>query len=323
MNWFKSIGVAEIIFISLFLIFYLLYILRVVRISRVLNTSFRNVITKVVIRTLYFSLFIIALLGPSFGESSREIKSVGKDIYVAIDLSQSMNAYDIQPSRLEKVKFELKNVVDAFAGDRIGLIIFSSEAFVQCPLTYDQNALNLFIETMHTGLVPRTGTDFAPPLKMALKKLTSDDDSGTSQPKSRIVILISDGEDFGDSTEEMAEELNESGVRVFTLGVGTASGSKLKIRGGFKTDNAGKEVVSRLNAGSMKELAARTGGKYFEISETSNDISRLINYISLLEGEVRDTRKVDVSNNKYFYFLIAALMLMAFDLLISLRTVRI
>ncbi len=119
----------------------------------------------------------MALLGPAFGEARREVQSVGKDIFLAIDLSQSMNANDVQPTRLEKMKFELKNIVGTFTSDRIGLIIFSSEAFMQCPLTYDQNALNIFIETLHSGLVPNTGTDFGPPLKMALEKL-NDENSG-------------------------------------------------------------------------------------------------------------------------------------------------
>jgi Ca-activated chloride channel family protein len=117
-----------------------------------------------------------------------------------------MDAFDIQPTRLEKIKFEMKKIVDAFSSDRVGVIIFSSEAFMQCPLTYDQNALNLFIETMNTSLVPASGTDFSPPLKMALKKLTEQE--GTSaQQKSKVIILISDGEDFGEETDEMAREV--------------------------------------------------------------------------------------------------------------------
>ena len=128
-------------------------------------------IHQTVFRTIYFALFMIAVLGPSFGGSKKEVKSVGKDIMICVDFSKSMDAFDIQPSRLEKIKFEMKKVVEAFNSDRIGIIIFSSEAFMQCPLTYDQNALNLFIETMNSGLVPSSGTDFGPPLRMALKKL--------------------------------------------------------------------------------------------------------------------------------------------------------
>src|SRR5690606_2500483 len=155
--------------------FYILYIIRVVNIGKRLNTSYSNVFIKVIFRTLYFVLFMIALLGPSFGGSKKEVKSVGKDIMICVDLSKSMDAFDIQPSRIEKIKFEMKRIVYAFSADRIGVIIFSSEAFVQCPLTYDQNALNLFIETLHSGLVPNTGTDFGPPLKLALKKLQDEE----------------------------------------------------------------------------------------------------------------------------------------------------
>ena len=147
----------------------------VIRIAKLLRTPFYTIVIKLVLRTLFFSLLIISLLGPSFGESKKEVKSIGKDIMFCVDLSKSMDAFDIQPTRLEKVKYEMKKIVGAFSSDRVGVIIFSSEAFMQCPLTFDQNALNLFIETMNTGLVPASGTDFAPPLKMAIQKLESDD----------------------------------------------------------------------------------------------------------------------------------------------------
>ena len=148
MSWAKSLSFTELILIGLFLVLYAGYFVRVFLVATKLGTSYRKVLLKFALRSLYFALLIIALLGPSFGESTREIKSIGKDIYVAVDLSASMNAYDIQPSRLEKVKFELKKIVSAFNSDRLGIIIFTSEAFVQCPLTYDQSALNLWIETL-------------------------------------------------------------------------------------------------------------------------------------------------------------------------------
>ncbi len=151
MLWYRNIGTTEIIFIAAFGAFYIFYIIRVIRIAKQLNTSYRNVFIKLFFRTVYFALFIVALLGPSFGGSKKEVKSVGKDIMMCVDLSKSMDAFDIQPTRLQKVKFEMKKIVAAFNSDRIGIIIFSSEAFMQCPLTYDQNALNLFIETMNSG----------------------------------------------------------------------------------------------------------------------------------------------------------------------------
>jgi Ca-activated chloride channel family protein len=322
MVWFRSIGIVEITFILLFIGLYGIYLYRIVTIARRLNTSYRKVFYKISIRSLYFILIIVALLGPSFGEASREVKSIGKDIFICVDLSESMNAYDIQPTRLEKVKFELKNLVNAFNSDRIGLIIFSSEAFVQCPLTYDQSALNLFIETLGTSLVPHTGTDFGPPLEIALEKI-SDENSSTREQKSRIIILISDGEDFGDESEKVAARIQEAGIKLFTLGIGTTQGSRIPSNVGYKTDQNGREVITRLNSKELKSLAIKTEGKYFEINESKNDVSRLINTLNQLEGELRDTRVMDVSANKYYYFLAAALLLMFFDLLTGIKTIKV
>ncbi|MDH3711121.1 MAG: VWA domain-containing protein [Cyclobacteriaceae bacterium] len=321
MSWFKSLGYTELILIGAFVILYGAYLVRMYIVSQRLGTGFGKVVIKLVIRSLYFALLIVALLGPSFGESTQEIKSVGKDIYIAVDLSASMNAFDVQPSRLEKVKFELKKIVSAFNSDRLGLIIFSSEAFVQCPLTYDQSALNLFIETLHTNLVESNGTDFTPALNLALEKLSSKESTITQQ-KSKVILLISDGEDFGDTTRETAELIEARGIKLFTLGVGTSEGSTIVTRAGVKRDRQGKEVISKLNAKSLKDVATLTDGKYFEINSTKNDVNRLISTISEIEGELRDTRIIDVSTNKYYYFLGLALIFMLLDFLIRINIIR-
>ncbi|ELR68069.1 putative batB protein [Fulvivirga imtechensis AK7] len=322
MNWLYELSSLELSLIGLFVAFYLLYIFRVVNIARKLNTPYQSVFIKVLLRSLYFTLLMAALLGPSFGESKREVKSVGKDIFMLVDLSQSMNANDIQPTRLEKVKYELKNIVDAFSADRIGIIIFSSEAFIQAPLTYDQSALNLFIETLNTNLVPGGGTDFGPPLSLALEKLNSQE-SPVTQQKSKAIILISDGEDFGEDTNKVVQEIEDQDIKVFTLGIGTERGSRIRINGVYKKNKEGNEVVSKLNSKDLRQIASKTNGKYFEINDTNNDVSRLINTINNIEGELRGSRQVDVSANKYYYFLAAALLLIAADLLTSIKTIRI
>jgi Ca-activated chloride channel homolog len=322
MSWYKSFGSFELVLAVAFVIFYVLYISKVLRVAKQLQTPGTGLIPKVIIRSIYFVLIIVALLGPSFGAAKKEIKSIGKDIMIAVDLSQSMNAFDIAPTRLEKIKFELKRIVGAFSSDRIGLIIFSSEAFMQCPLTYDQAALNLFIETLNTNLVPGGGTDFGPPLSMALKKI-DDADGLITQQKSKVIVLISDGEDFGDDTESISKEIEKQGIKLFTLGVGTESGSQLRSNRGFKTDKDGNVVVSRLDSKSLRNLASKTGGEYFEINETKNEVSRLINTISNIEGQSRDARLVDVSANRYHFFLLAALLLMVVDVLINFKTISI
>lgn len=322
MSWYRSIGIEEYVFIGAFVVFYFLYILRIIRISRSLNTGFRKVFSKIFLRTAYFILLIIALLGPSFGDSTREIKSVGKDIYLVVDISESMNAYDIQPSRIQKVKFELKNIVRSFSSDRIGLIIFSSEAFMQCPLTYDQSALMLFIEALSTDLAPSGGTDFGPALKMAMNKLKGEETTVT-QPKSKVIILISDGEDFGEQTEDAADAIEENGIALFTLGVGSKDGSRIKTQNGYKLHRDGSFVISSIDSRQLKSIAVKTGGKYFEINESQNDVERMINSVNKIEGELRDTRLVDVTSNKYYYFLALSLILMSADFFIHIRPVQI
>jgi len=320
--WYRDLSLTELIFIGGFVLFYGLYLYRVIRVARVLNTPFSRVFAKLLLRTLFFALLITAILGPSFGGSKREVKSVGKDIMICIDLSKSMDAFDIQPTRLEKVKNEMKKLVAAFNSDRIGLIIFGSEAFMQCPLTYDQNALNLFIETMNTGLVPVGGTDFGPALKMALDKLT-DQSEQVTDTKSKVIILISDGEDFGQETDEFVREIENRDIRLFTLGVGTEKGGNIYAGNGVKRDKDGNTVVTKLNSRSLRSIADKTGGQYFEINDNKNDVSRLINTISRIEGELRDARLVDVTANKYFYFLAMAVVLLLLDIMLNVKTVSI
>jgi Ca-activated chloride channel homolog len=321
-SWYRAFGSTEIILITLFVVLYSLYLYRVISIARSLKTGYSGVFFKLFLRTIAFALLIIALLGPSFGTAKREVQSVGKDIMIAVDLSKSMDAFDIAPTRLEKVKFEMKKIMQAFNSDRIGIIIFSSEAFMQCPLTYDQNALNLFIETMNSNLVPAGGTDFGPPLRMAIEKLEQDN-TRISQNTSKIIILISDGEDFGDETSDIGRQVESNGYKLFTLGVGTEKGGQIRTSSGYRTDRQGNVVVTKLNPEALKALASKTGGRYFEINESRNDVSRLINTINNIEGELMEARFVDVSANKYVYFLMAGILLLVLDVLLQQKTIRI
>ena len=322
MEYVKEFGFIEILLILTFFIFYLIYIVRLLRINSRISVSFKGVITKVIFRSTYFFLMIIALLGPSFGSSKKEIKVIGKDIMIAIDLSESMNANDIKPSRLEKIKFELKKIIDEFNSDRIGIIMFSNEAYIQCPLTYDKNALNLFIETLNTGLLPNSGTDFGPPLDLSLDKLLAD--KIQENDKSKIIILISDGEDFGENTYEIVDKIKKSSIKLFTVGIGTAQGTRITLRNGvFKKDKDGKEVITKLNSTSLKKIANETKGKYFEISNQRNQINGMIYEIKKIKGNLIDSRSIDVTKNKYFYFLFIALMLMSMDFLFNFKIIRI
>ena len=323
MNFLKSFGVIESLVILSFIITYLIYSIRLYSINKKIKVTKSRVLYKLILRSIYFSLLIISLLGPSFGENQEEVDIVGKDIMILVDLSESMNADDIKPTRLEKVKFEMKKIIDSFSSDRIGIIMFSGEAFMQCPMTYDRNALNLFTETLNTGLVPRTGTDFGPALELSLSKL-NDENSQSLEINSKVIILISDGEDFGDNTNESLDNIIESNIKLFTIGVGSEKGSKILLGNGkYKKDKDGSVVITKLNPTSLKETARETGGKYFEISNINNEIDELISEINRIKGDVIESKTIDVTVNKYFYFLFTALLLMIIDFSIKLKIIRI
>ena len=313
MNFQEDIGIFELSLVSLFFMFYFLYLVRIYKINQQIKVNLKAVFMKFILRVAFFTLLIISLLGPNFGIKEEKVEVVGKDIMIAVDLSESMNANDIQPSRIEKVKFEIKKIVDEFSGDRIGIIMFSGEAFVQCPLTYDKNALNLFVETLNTGLVPNSGTDFGPPLELGLSKL-QDENSVDNDFKSKIIILFSDGEDFGEDTDQSIEKIKENSLKLFSVGIGTDEGSKiLDDFGNFKKDNDGNDVITKLNSSSLRETADKTGGKYYEISKNKNEINQMITEIKNIKGDVIDQQTSNISENKYFYFLLSALVLVAID----------
>lgn len=323
MNFLKSFGIVESLILLSFIITYLIYAIRLYKINKKIKVTKSRVLYKLILRSIYFSLLIISLLGPSFGENQEKVDIVGKDIMILVDLSESMNADDIKPSRLEKVKFEMKKIIDNFSSDRIGIIMFSGEAFMQCPLTYDRNALNLFTETLNTDLVPRTGTDFGPALELSLSKL-NDENAQSLEISSKVIILISDGEDFGDNTNESLDNIIESNIKLFTVGVGSEKGSKILLRNGkYKKDKDGGEVITKLKPTSLKETARDTGGKYFEISNINNQTDDLITEINSIKGDIIESKTIDVTVNKYFYFLFTALLLMIIDFSIKLKIIRI
>ena len=323
MEWIKNIDYIEIILISLFIIFYFLYFIKFKKIDKSIPVNFNKILIKFFLRSTYFLLFILSILGPSFGESKKEIEIVGKDIMIAVDLSESMNANDIQPSRLEKIKFELKKIINEFYSDRIGIIMFSNDAFVQCPLTYDKNALNLFIETLNTGLVPNSGTDFGPPLKISLEKLKNND-SKPNTNKSKIILLISDGEDFGENTNQYINEIKNSSIKLFTLGIGTEKGINLvSSNGKIKKDQNGNNVITKLNSISLKKIASVSNGSYYEITNNKNEIKQLINQINSLEGNIKDSIELDISKNKYHYFLLLGIFLFVIDFLFTFKVLEI
>ncbi|RFS13637.1 VWA domain-containing protein [Emticicia sp. C21] len=319
MNWIKPLTIVEYVFIGIFLLVYIVYFIRTYIIAKRLGTTSRSVVIKFFIRIAYLGLCIIGLLGPSFGVSEIEAQASGKDVYFAFDVSKSMDAVDIEPTRLEKVKFELIKNLNTLKSDRIGIVVFSSNAYVHIPLTYDKDALNLFIQKLGSDLFIESGTDINTALKLIQTKYNS---SSASNRRAKVIIMASDGEDFGQLESEVIQDLRKNRVNFLVLGVGTSQGGKIKEGANFKKDKNGVEIISKLDADYLKQLAKVLGGKYFQLSNQVNDVQAVLKEVGQLENNWVDTRKMTVANNKYFYFVFLALALMIIDILITIRTIK-
>ena len=278
---------------------------------------------KLVLRGLAFALLTVALLGPAYGVTQQPIRTAGKDVWLLVDLSRSMDAPDIVPTRLQKVQAELSFLINRFQADRIGLIVFSSEAYVQCPLTYDQNALHLFINTLQTNLITTGSTNLTAPLELALTRLRATPQAPGVPPRAAVLVLVTDGEDFGENLEPTVRVLTRSGARLFAMGVGTVEGTRLpRSDGRFLRDSRGREVITRLTPTPLRRLAAQSGGLYFELTDRHNEFPLLVNALNRVEGQAEQVRTVSVADNRYRYPLALALALLALDVLLTVRVIK-
>ncbi len=315
-QWFYSWGTREYIFLFLFLGGMFFYLRRLIVLAKELKKSPQNLWWKAPIRILIFLSLLIALLGPSFGFGQKSVQLIGKEIFFLLDLSNSMDATDVKPSRLEKVKYELKNLWQTLTNDRIGLIVFGQTAFLQCPLTNDKSALELFLQTIKTHLLPYPGTDFSPPLALAQKKLVA---SQTTEG-AKTIVLISDGENFGETNIQLLESLKTQNLKVFCLGIGTTKGGLIPLmQGGYKYDRQGKLVQTKLNSAPLQEIARITEGEYFVLNDNQNDMPKLQKALAEIKGTQLENRILDVRANKFEYFLWVAIGLIILDIILIVK----
>ena len=216
----------------------------------------RWVKTSLLMGTVLFTA--VALAGPKYGYRWQEIRQQGVDIIIALDCSRSMTAADIQPSRLERAKREVFDLLAMLQGDRVGLVAFAGTAFLQCPLTLDYDAFNLFLNSLSPEYLPVGGTDITGALATAL------DSFDPKSASDKAVILITDGENTGDGEPlKAAETLKEKKIKLFCIGVGGSDGVPIpEPDGGFKKDRSGQIVLSRLDENTLKKMAVVTGGTY-------------------------------------------------------------
>ena len=319
MNWLYLFSTTEIIFIGLFIGLYLFYIWRTFQLARQLNTSAWGVIPKFFLRGSYLTLLIMALLGPSFGEAEGDLATVSHDTFLIVDMSRSMDATDIVPTRLERVKYDIQQLCDTLPAERFGLIVASTESFVLSPLTTDQDAIKQFIREVRSSVSPGGGTDLCSAIDLARQKFLTD---SSTQRNAKAIVLFSDGENFSSCETNSLTQLRLAGVPLITVGVGTEAGVSIREGRDFVRDNDRQIVRSRLNRSFLQEMARNGRGQYIEADNQGRYVNELAGIIRSLKGRGFARHHMAVSTNKYYYFLIGALVLIAFDLIITIRTFR-
>ena len=319
MNWQYSFSLTEIGFIGLFVGLYVLYVGRTFRLARQLNTSAWGVVPKFFLRSSYLALLIAALLGPSFGEAGSGMATVGRDIFLIVDVSRSMDAGDIVPTRLERVKYDVQQLTDTLPADRFGLILAATEPFVLAPLTADHDALRQFMREVRTGVSPTGGTNLCDAIELARQKLLTDP---STRQHVKAIILFSDGENFAPCDRTALARLRTFGLPLLTVGVGTPAGATIRRGRDFVRDDDNQIVRSRLNRTFLQELAREGRGQYVETEANGQYVNELAGMVRALPSRIIDQQRAAVSTNKYAYFLGAALILLALDLMTTIRTFR-
>src|SRR3989338_835669 len=214
---------------------------------------------------------ILAFSGPRWGYTIREVKRIGSDIFILIDTSDSMQATDQSPSRLERAKREIIDLTQMLKGDRIGLIPFAGKSYVACPLTYDYNAFQIFLDTIDVSLIPIKGTNHEAAIKLALSSF----DKKTQRLGS--IILITDGESTLGDLSHASMEAKKKGIKIYIIGTGTMAGAPIPNPdgGGFKTDMEGNIVISKMNEADLKNMAFETGGIYVRSETGDIDLEKI------------------------------------------------
>jgi len=265
------------------------------------------------------ALMLIALADPQVGTRLEEVKREGIDLVIAVDVSNSMLAQDIAPSRLEKAKHEVRTLLDMLQGDRVALVAFSGKAVVECPLTMDYGAAEIFLDILEPNLITSPGTSLGSAIKTSLTAFGEDGHAG------KALVLITDGENHDDEALSAAKQAKEMGVIIHTVGIGSPQGVPIPLgerEGDFRKDRQGNVVVTKLDEATLQSLAAETGGVYQRCSAGEDELKAIFAAISGLQKGELGAKRFTQYEHRYQPILLLALLVLAGEFLLSDRKMR-
>ena len=265
---------------------------------------------------LAFLFFAIGLARPRTGARLAEHKTKGAEIIVALDVSNSMLAQDYSPNRLERAKLSIARLTEKLQDDRIGLVIFAGTSFVQLPVTTDYVSAKMFLGSIDTGSIPIQGTAIGDAIRLCIKSFSAQSE------KSRVIVVISDGENHEDDPVAAAKQAAELGIKVYTIGVGSAQGQPIPVEGGLLRDRNGDIVVTKLDEDTLRKVAAAGGGAYIHAGGEEFGLNPIIQDIRRMEDEEFGSVVFEEYDEQYMWFFGAALLLLIVEMLIGERKPR-
>ena len=282
------------------------------------NLSKNRSIFRFVLWTVGFCVIILSAANLQFGDKKEEVKRAGIDLMLCLDVSKSMLAEDLKPNRLTRAKLAINKIINSLGSDKIGVIVFAGDAFLQLPLTNDHSAAELFIQSINTGIIPVPGTNIASALELAKKSFPE------SSPTNKAIVVITDGEEHDGKAIQIAESLEEEKIKVFTIGLGSAVGTTIPNfkngrRIGVKKDKKGSTVITRLNEPALFALANAGGGTYVRGSNQSLGLQTMLNTIGEIEKTEYEAKEYTSYTSRYQWFLALGILFILMDVLILKR----
>lgn len=266
--------------------------------------------TKFIIYTLAVIFLILAAARPQIGSKLREEHQKGIEMMLVVDVSNSMLAEDFEPNRLDRTKYAIDRVVESMKQDRIGVVAFAGEAQVQLPITSDYRMARAFTRKLSPALVHTQGTDLGAAIKLASMSFSSQSEG------SRVMILITDGENHESDALAAAEVAAEKGIAIYTIGIGTPEGAPIMVGGEYLTDENGDMVVSKLDEKMLQEIAQKTGGAYVRATKQSIGLKEIVDRLKQLDESDLATTRFEAFDEQYQYPLAFALLLLLIEWII-------
>jgi Ca-activated chloride channel homolog len=262
---------------------------------------------KFVLLMMATVFFIAALCGPLIGSKLEEVKRKGADIIIALDVSNSMLAEDLKPDRLQRAKQSIGRLIDKLQGDRIGIIVFAGEAYVQLPVTTDYGAAKMFLNTIDPDLVPKQGTAIGAAIDLAVQSFTD------TTKKHSAIIVITDGENHEDDAVKSAKEAADQGIRVYTIGMGSEQGAPIPLysngsKVGYRQDRSGKTVITKLDESKLSEIADAGNGYFVRANNSDDGLDAILKELGGLDRKEFKAKMYTDYENQFQYFLAIALL---------------